>query len=95
MASSLPVPAQPQLSVTTITSRSTPASPVLEARALDPAKDETPIEASSADDTLKADKAFFGDWVGTWWVKGKAKAPRIPFPENSDSESIKGNSTLR
>ncbi|KAI0636302.1 TBC-domain-containing protein [Trametes polyzona] len=96
MASTLPIPAQPQLSATTIMTETTPTSPVLDARVAELPKDEVLSDVPLiSHDGLKADKAFFGDWVGTWWAKGKAKAPRIPFSSDSDAlESAKENPSL-
>ncbi|KAI0833838.1 TBC-domain-containing protein [Trametes gibbosa] len=89
LASTLPVPAQPQLSPTTVTAEAMmPTSPTFEAHIVASAKDEPP----AASDSLKTDRPLFGDWMGTWWAKGKARAPRIPFSSDSDgSESIKEN----
>ncbi|EIW57961.1 TBC-domain-containing protein [Trametes versicolor FP-101664 SS1] len=94
MAATLPVPTEPPPRSAAATPGSSSASPRLEPRVLDAAKGDIPSDASSANDTLKADKAFFGDWVGTWWVKGKTKAPRLPFPSDDDSESIKESPSL-
>ncbi|KAI0353672.1 TBC-domain-containing protein [Trametes cingulata] len=94
IASTLLVPAQPQLSTTVVTAHTLPASPVLETRALETPKDEDPSDLPTSD-TLKADRPSFGEWMGTWWVKGKAKAPRIPFSSDGDgSESLKESPSL-
>ncbi|KAI0363868.1 TBC-domain-containing protein [Pilatotrama ljubarskyi] len=95
IASTLLVPAQPQLSTTVVTAHTLPTSPVLETRTLESPKEETPNDALPASDTLKADRPSFGEWMGTWWVKGKAKAPRIPFSSDGDgSESVKESPSL-
>ncbi|CDO75118.1 hypothetical protein BN946_scf185010.g43 [Trametes cinnabarina] len=81
VVSMLAVPARPQLSTTTVTTQTLPTSPVLSTHALDSSdpKCVTRVEAAPIDDATKADKASFGDWMGTWWIKGKAKVPRVPF----------------
>ncbi|KAI9067697.1 TBC-domain-containing protein [Trametes sanguinea] len=86
VASMLAVPARPQLSTTTVTAQTIPTSPVLATRPLDSAdpKVETPVATAPSADTTKSDKPTFGDWMGTWWVKGKAKAPRVPFSAEGD-----------
>ncbi|OSC96319.1 TBC-domain-containing protein [Trametes coccinea BRFM310] len=97
VATMLAVPARPQLSTTTVTAQTIPTSPVLATRPMESTnpKSETPVDTAPSTDTTKADKPSFGDWVGTWWVKGKAKAPRVPFStEGEVSESAKESPTL-
>ncbi|KAI0763332.1 TBC-domain-containing protein [Trametes elegans] len=97
IASTLLTPAQPRLSSTTVTTQTSLASPILASHALEDtgAKVEDPVENITSNDAAKADKPSFGDWMGTWWVKGKTKAARNPFSTESDgSESIKESPSL-
>ncbi|KAI0648684.1 TBC-domain-containing protein [Trametes meyenii] len=95
VASMLLTPALPQLSSTTVTAQTLPASPILSSHTLDTSKDETLANHTPADDTTKADKPFFGEWMGTWWVKGKAKGPRLPLSSDADgSDSVKESPDL-
>ncbi|KAI0656439.1 TBC-domain-containing protein [Cubamyces menziesii] len=88
VAAMLAIPARPQLSTTTVTAQTLPASPILATRPLDTSdpKDETPIEDLPAEDIGRVDKPSFGDWMGGWWAKGKSKATRPP-PSGEDVSS--------
>ncbi|KAI9001472.1 TBC-domain-containing protein [Trametes punicea] len=91
VAPMLAVPAKPKLSTTTVTAQTIPASPVLATHPLNPSdlRGGISVEAACGDDTVKADKSSFGDWMGTWWIKGKTRAPRLAFPPDDDvSDSV-------
>lgn len=51
---------------------------------------EIPIPSTDRPDSIKSDKSGLGDWMGTWWMKGKPKHGRSETLSADNDPTIRG-----